>query len=219
MPAEYAALRRVLGHVPLPVIPLIGNHDRRAAFLSAFPDAPTTESGHVQTVRDFGNHRLITLDSLDGPPYPDGHHAGRLCPDRLGFLDKALATRAGRYGVVCVHHPPFDTGVAGMDRIKLVDGDALLALLARHGDMYLLCGHLHLTINGQTGGVPWSVFKSPCHQGIVDLASPNAHLSTDAPGGYGLALLAPGGVIVHHIDVDPRVRHFSGYDAAATKLT
>ena len=215
-PEEYAELARILARVALPIVPMLGNHDRRDAFLSAFPDAPLAD-GFVQSVRDIGQTRLITLDSLDGPPYPEGHHAGRLCPTRLAFLEEALATRDGRQAIVCIHHPPFDTGIPGMDRIKLADGDAFLDLLAGHGNLHLICGHVHRTMSGSTRGVPWSMFKSPCHQGVLDLISPNSHLSTDEPGAYGLALLMQDGVVIHSEDVGLKdVRIFGGYDDPAT---
>ncbi|MEJ8560162.1 metallophosphoesterase [Yoonia sp. GPGPB17] len=211
--AEYAELARNLSQVTIPIIPMIGNHDRRDAFLAQFPDAPKTTSGHIQQWRDIGTHRLITLDSLDGPPYPGGHHAGLLCPDRLSFLETALTTRSGRHAIVCIHHPPFKTGVIGMDRIMLANGAAVLDLLARHGNLHLVCGHMHQTISGNTNGVPWTVFKSPCHQGVVELVKHTSGLSTDEPGAYGLGLLAPDGLIIHSIDVGTGARVIDGYGA------
>ena len=214
LPAEYAELARILREVPIPIIPMVGNHDRRDMFLAQFPDAPQTPQGHIQSWRDIGDHRIITMDSLDGPPYPAGHHAGLLCPDRMAFLDDALAKRAGRHAVVCIHHPPFDTGVVGMDRIKLRNGPEVLDLLAQHGNLHLVCGHLHQTISGNTSGLPWTVFKSPCHQGVVELVKPTSSLSTDEAGAYGLGLLAPAGLILHSIDVGTGARVVDGYNAA-----
>lgn len=197
---EYLRLKLRLDTVPIPVMPMLGNHDRREEFISVFPDAPVVD-GFLQMWRDIGDTRVITLDSLDGPPYPDDHHAGRLCDIRLAFLQEALATRAGRHAMICIHHPPFDTGIAGMDRIKLADGNAFLDLLARHGNLHLICGHIHRTMSGSSRGVPWSIFKSPCHQGVLDFDDMNAHLSSNVPGAYGIALLGHDGVVVHTEDV------------------
>ena len=212
-PGEYAALAQVLDKVRVPIIPMLGNHDRRDAFLDQFAGAPQTASGHIQQWCDIGAHRIITMDSLDGPPYPDQHHAGFLCADRLAFLDHALSTRAGRHAIVCIHHPPFNTGVIGMDRIKLRNGAQVLDLLARHGNLHLVCGHLHQTISGNAHGIPWTVFKSPCHQGVVELVNPTSGLSTNEPGAYGLGLLAPDGVIIHSVDVGTGAQIFDGYSA------
>lgn len=211
-PEEYTALRAILDEVPIPVIPMLGNHDRREAFLAAFPSVPQMQTGHVQQAFDIGNHRIITLDSLDGPPYPAGHHGGRLCLARMGFLEEALASRHGKRAIVCIHHPPFETGILGMDMIKLKEGDAFLDLLAQHGNLHLICGHVHRTMSGSARGVPWSMFKSPCHQGLLDLTSPNSHLSSNEPGAFGLMLLTDDGAVVHSEDVAlPNRRVYGGY--------
>lgn len=200
--AEYARLAAALSGLRIPVIPMLGNHDRREPFLAAFPDAPRTASGHVQAVRDLPRHRIVTLDTLDGPPYRAGHHAGRLCAQRRAWLAEALAGAAGRLPLVFSHHPAYPVGIPGMDAIPLAEGEEVLALLARHG-AHFFCGHVHRTISGSRLGVPWTMFKSTCHQGPLDLVTVDSTLSIDEPGAYGVLLLAEDGVIAHSEDVLP----------------
>lgn len=200
-PAEYARLAEVLARVQLPVIPMLGNHDRRAAFLAAFPQAPVSKSGHVQAILDLEAHRIITLDTLAGPPYPTGHSAGLLGPDRLRWLRRALEQADGRIPLVFAHHPPMRIGLPFMDSIRLQDGREMLALLAAYPGAHLFCGHVHRTISGSHRGVPFTLFKSPCHQSPLDLNATDSSLSVDEPGAYGLVLLARRGVIVHSQDV------------------
>lgn len=199
--AEYDVLLDILRDVPVPVIPMLGNHDRRDAFLDVFSHIDTDENGFVQHAADLPGHRIITLDTLDGPPFDNDHHEGRLCQDRMAWLARAMAGAGDRTPLVFMHHPPFDTGIVGMDRIKLVDGDSVLALIAARRRAHLFCGHVHRTISGSTHGVPWTIFKSPCHQGVIDLETDNASLSIDEPGAYGVLLLPPYGVIAHSEDV------------------
>jgi 3',5'-cyclic AMP phosphodiesterase CpdA len=201
LPEEYARLAGALAGVPVPVIPMLGNHDRRAPFRAAFPEAPATSQGHVQAVLDLPHHRIITLDTLDGPPYPPGRHAGRLCAARTAWLAAALAGAGGRVPLVFAHHPPQPVGIPGMDAIPLAEGSGLLTLLARHPGVHLFSGHVHRTISGSTAGVPWTMFKSTCHQGPLDLVTSDSSLSIDEPGAYGVLLLPPGGVIAHSEDV------------------
>ena len=118
-PAAYRHLRDTLATVDVPVIPLIGNHDRREPLLETFPRSRVSEDGFIQQVIDFPGHRVITLDTLDGPPYPAGHHAGRLCEVRRAWLARQLATRGERMALVFAHHPPFATGLPGMDAILI----------------------------------------------------------------------------------------------------
>jgi len=200
-PDQYKRLHLALTDCPIPVIPMIGNHDRRDAFVAAFPDAPRDPNGFIQHCVDLPHHRIITLDTLDGPPYPAGYHAGRLCQQRRAWLADKLATAGDLIPLVFAHHPPFDTGIVGMDAIKLVDGDSLLDLLAQHPRTHLFCGHIHRTISGSLRGVPWTMFKSPCHQGVLDLTDPCSSLSVDEAGAYGLLIATPDGVIAHAQDV------------------
>lgn len=200
-PDQYARLAEALADCQLPVIPLLGNHDRRDAFLAAFPATALTDTGHVQAVLDLPHHRVITLDTLDGPPYPVGHHAGQLCADRLEWLRHALEGAGDRMPLVFMHHPPMLTGIAGMDAIRLADGDVFLNMLAGYQPLHLFCGHLHRTVSGTTAGIGWTIFKSPCHQGVLDFGDSNSSLSIDEPGAYGVILLPPGGVIAHSEDV------------------
>lgn len=210
--AAYRALQNLIADLPMPVVPMMGNHDRRDAFVQVFTTAPKTAEGHIQHVFDIGNTRIITLDSLDGPPYDDTHHAGRLCPARMDFLEDALRARDGKQALVCIHHPPFDTGIIGMDKIKLAEGDKFLDTLARYGNLHLICGHIHRTMSGTNRAVAWSMFKSPCHQGVLDLKSANSHLSSNEPGAYGVALLMDDGIVVHSEDVGLHGRQlFGGY--------
>ena len=202
-PAEYARLAEVLARVHIPVLPLLGNHDRRATFLTAFPQAPVTKSGYVQAVMDLEGHRIITLDTLAGPPYPKGQSAGILGPDRLKWLRRALEDADGRIPLVFAHHPPMRIGLPFMDEIRLQDGREMLALLAAYPGAHLFCGHVHRTISGSVRGVPFTLFKSPCHQSPLNLLSDDSTLSVDEPGAYGLLLLSKRGVIAHSEDVMP----------------
>lgn len=199
--AEYERLRAALAVCPLPVVPMLGNHDDRAAFRAVFPDAPVTADGHVQSHREIGETRLITLDTLIGPPFGRAH-LGRLGPERLAWLDAALAGASGRQVLVCAHHPPMPTGLPAMDALRLEDGDALIdRLLAHDAPVHLILGHLHRTVSGSMRGLPFTVLKGTCHQGPLDLVSDDSTLSVDEPGAYGVVLLAPGQIVVHSEDV------------------
>lgn len=208
---QYQRLYDALANCPIQVIPMLGNHDKRDAFYSVFTDAPKDQNGFVQHAIDIGHHRILTLDTLDGPPYPTGHHAGRLCKDRQIWLKDQLDGAKDLMSLVFSHHPPFDTGIVGMDAIKLADGNNLIDLLSEHPRTHLFCGHVHRTISGSLRGTPWTMFKSPCHQGVLDLTNSSSALSIDEAGAYGLLLLCDKGVVAHSQDVCSRmsVRHDS----------
>ena len=198
----YERLKAKISHLPFPVIPMLGNHDNRETFRQVFTDAPSSLGGFVQHSQEMGDWTLVTLDTLDGPPYPDGQHSGLLCKDRLDWLNAQLENAKNRPVLVAAHHHPFLSGLPGMDRINLTNGDELLQALKNHGNCHLICGHIHRTISGCINGVPWAVFKSTCHQAPMDLSSPDTTLSVDEPGGYGVVLLAPDGAIIHNEEIE-----------------
>lgn len=196
---EYARLRALLADCPVPVSLMLGNHDRRAAFLKEFPDVPVTGEGYVQDAVDIGGTRLVLLDTLneDAPDL----HSGFLCAHRLAWAEAALAGAGGRQAVVVTHHPPFLTGFGGMDDIGLHNRDALIERLTAAGNVVqIVSGHVHRTILGSAGGIPVAVFKSTCHQMPMVLGPHSPHVSIDEPGAYGLLLLDDTGVVVHTDD-------------------
>ncbi|WP_281859040.1 phosphodiesterase [Litoreibacter halocynthiae] len=202
-PTQYAQLRDVLARVDIPVSLMLGNHDDRATFIAEFPDAPLTASGHVQHVVELGSHRLICLDSFDADATP--RHSGILCEARLAWLRNALESANGAPVTLALHHPPFLTGLDGMDDIRLRNEDDLHALIAEFPNVVqLLCGHVHRTISGGARGTPYATFKGTCHQTPMYLGVAGSDHSIDEAGGYGVVLFTDDGVIVHNDDLAPR---------------
>src|SRR6266704_1861766 len=68
-------------------------------------------------------NRLDPLDTL-----VPGEAGGLLCSERLAWLDHALASAPARPVLLMMHHPPFLTGIARMDRAGLQNSQALAAV-------------------------------------------------------------------------------------------
>lgn len=196
----YAALRDLVARVSIPLLPMCGNHDKRKGLLRAFPGAQTTHDGHLQGVFDLRRHRLITLDSLDAPPYRKTRHGGRLCPDRVAWLIRALDGRDGRHPIVFCHHPPMKLGIPGSDAIRLDDGPDLLELLADYPGAQLICGHVHRAASGISRGVPWATVASATLPAALCLDDEEIRPGSQPPG-YGVLLLQKHGVALHHADL------------------
>ena len=155
-PQEYARLKRLLAGLPWPVTLMLGNHDARPAFRAAFPDAPVDEAGFVQCAVDLGPVRLICLDTHEATPDPQ--HSGRLCPTRLDWLGRTLSA-ADKPCLIFLHHPPFDTGFTGMDRIGLTNAAEFRAFLNQHPHVaHVFAGHIHRTITATVDGLPITIF-------------------------------------------------------------
>lgn len=195
--AQYERLKAALADAPIPVHLTLGNHDRRDEFREVFGG-----TGFAQESVDLHGLRLILLDTLDGPPYPEKHHAGRLCEDRLAWLETELAASEVP-AILAFHHPPYDVGFPGMDAIKLMNADDLARVIETSGKVaHLINGHVHRTISGQWRGTPYAMFKSPCHQMPMLMKGTNSSSSTDEPGAYGIICTNGTEIIIHTEDFD-----------------
>ena len=164
-PQAYAALKDALFDLPCPVRLLMGNHDDRANFLSAFPDQPRDEHGYVNYAEDLHGTRLIYLDTT-----APRTHAGHFGADRIAWLDAQLkgCARARLF----MHHNVMTLGQPAEDKIALTPADrpAFAALLKRHAAKidYLHFGHIHAICTGVYYGIPFASVRSTGNQSLPD---------------------------------------------------
>jgi Icc protein len=137
---EYARFQALLRPLTMPVYVIPGNHDNREQLLAMFgPQGSTPLVGFVQFVVDDWPVRLIALDT-----HVPQRSEGRLCAERLAWLDARLTEAPTRPTVLFMHHPPFLTGLTAFDQIGLIDADAFGAIVARHPQIErILAGHVH----------------------------------------------------------------------------
>lgn len=203
-PAAYAALREALRALPMPVLPLIGNHDDRDAFCAAFPEVPRDANGFIQWTHDTPAGRLLLLDTVLAAGALGPRSAGYFGGGRAEWL-RAELDRARGDGVavfVCMHHPPFGVGVPAFDDINLVAEDARIFAAALRGASqvrHLFFGHIHRPISGSWHGIPFSTLPATAHQSCLDFAAPRDLFSHEPPG-YGVVLVEREQVTVHLAD-------------------
>lgn len=166
-PVEYERLRSMLEPLQMPVYLLPGNHDDRAALRAAFPDH-TWMAQHetfIQYAVEDLPVRIVALDST--VPRQGG---GQLCHERIDWLDRTLASQRDKPTIVALHHPPFRTGIAYMDRIGLAGAESLEQVIWRHTQVErVLAGHLHRAIEARFGGTIATTCPSSAHQVTLDL--------------------------------------------------
>lgn len=197
-PAAYESLAEVLAGAPAPVWLMMGNHDLRGPFREVFPEADDDGAGFVQGMRASPDATLITLDTLDEER--DGH-AGRLCPRRLAFLERALGDAPrDRPLLLLQHHPPFMTGLPGMDRIRLTDHAEEAAVIARTRQPDLLVmGHVHRPISGVWQGIPYHIQRGLNHQVDYRPDLTDGIAGTHEVPDYSLVTVAAGDIQIHQI--------------------
>ena len=173
---EYAPARAWLERLgqPQQVTVVPGNHDTYVGSKAQRPqlewadymrgDPPTAAARpEFPFVRRRGPAALIGLSTA--VPTPPFRATGWLGDAQLTQLVNLLDElgRAGLFRVVLIHHPPV-TRPQWHDR-RLIDGEAFVAALKRHGAELVLHGHEHLDL------VRW--FETPHHQ-VAAVGVPSA---------------------------------------------
>jgi 3',5'-cyclic AMP phosphodiesterase CpdA len=214
--AAYASVAETLEPLNAPLIPLTGNHDSRVRLCEALPQTDRDANGFIQALRVFGAASILTLDTLDET---GGTSAGVLCPDRLAFLERALVEApADRPLLVFQHHPPFDTGLKAMDRIKLRNPEDEWAIFERsRRPDYLFIGHLHRPISGSWRGIPFHIQRGVSHQVGFDLENIDEIPGSYEEPDYALIAVGPDGIVIHQRPFLFEGPRFSLHDAAAQR--
>ncbi|MBR8743821.1 phosphodiesterase [Nocardiopsis sp. MG754419] len=174
LPDEYAALREILDHFPLPLHLAAGNHDDRETLRDAFGGGP--HLGEGRSTRYLVEHLGVTVVVLDSLVL--GSPGGRLGEEQRTWLDAALRRRPDVPAVVCLHHPPVPVGIPFLDGMGLSDGAELEEVIARHPHVVrVLAGHVHRSTFTSFAHAILSTAPSTYRQSAL-------RMNSDGPPGY-----------------------------------
>ena len=198
---EYKVLRDILEPLSMPVYLVPGNHDRRAELFAEFGSDGyfKNDDGFLHYTIEGHDVRLIGLDTV-----VPGHGHGEMCAKRLTWLEGRLAERLDQPTLVFMHHPPFSTGLADMDRINCRNGASLAGVLRRVDNIErVVCGHHHRPITVRWGGTIGSVAPSTAHQVTLDLVPDgSASTFTMEPPGFHLHVWSKeAGLVTHGVTI------------------
>ena len=193
---EYAHVRRLLAPLSMPVYLIPGNRDDRAAMRSAFSDHDYLNQWQpfVQYVVDDWPLRIVALDTV--VPTESG---GRLCTQRLDWLDQTLAAKPDKPTLLIMHHPPFPTFIGSKDRFGFDGSETLAEIVARNPQIErVLCGHIHRSVTFRFAGTIASICPSTAHQTTLNLASDAVPTFMLEPPGFQLHAWKQGVGVVSH---------------------
>lgn len=130
----------------VPLIAVMGNHDRRAAFRQVMlRDAPSDKS--VDYVTWAGGLRVVALDwTVPGAPH------GSVTNEQLQWLREQLASPAPEGTVLVFHHPPTIEPGPLNDIVRLHGAEDLEDVVRGSDVVAILAGHVHHTLAGAFGG-------------------------------------------------------------------
>jgi len=199
-PAAFALLASLVEPLGVPLVPVMGNHDSREAFLRTF--------GPVDRVVHVGDTRVVALDST-----LPGHHHGVLDPEQREWLAAELGTPAPGGTVLVLHHPPLPSPVPSVNLLRLREPERLGEVVAGSDVRMIVCGHAHYAGAGALAGIP--VWVAPALYYRVDTFPPAGRLRglagpafsrVDLIDGVAVAAASPlGGDTVYDVDAAERV--------------
>lgn len=195
---EYAALKAMLAPLSAPILPIPGNHDARRNMRAAFGELDLfRDAEFLHFAADVGPLRLIGLDSME-----PGKVEGRLCAERLAWLDARLAEAPERPTLIALHHPPCPTGIPHMDAINLVEPEDFAAVVRRHPQVRrIVSGHVHRPVESRFAGIPCSVAPATAPQLVLDLRRESQSNNLAEPPAYAFHLFQDGDFIGHVVTV------------------
>jgi 3',5'-cyclic AMP phosphodiesterase CpdA len=165
--AEYEALARILAPLSMPVWVIPGNHDDPAALVRTLGPRHVylPRAGFVHYAVEGLALRLIFLDTT-----VPGQTHGAMCAKRLAWLADQLRRGGGCPTMIVMHHPPFLTGISGMDALRCLNGAAMAAIVRRHPEVErVVAGHYHRSIVVRWAGTVGYAVPSTAHQVALDL--------------------------------------------------
>jgi 3',5'-cyclic AMP phosphodiesterase CpdA len=198
-PAEYVRLRAILDGLAMPLYVIPGNHDAREPLARAFADGGyLPRDGFLHYTVEGWPVRLVALDTL-----VPGAAGGRLCTERLAWLDARLAEDRTRPTLVFMHHPPFLTGMRAMDAMGLEGKAELADVIGRHPQVEgLLCGHLHRAITRRFARTVAATCPATAHQLALDLGpTPRVSVVMEPPACMLHLWLGAEAGLVSHVSV------------------
>ena len=193
-PSGYVHIRRVFGHLGMPVLCIPGNHDDPAMMRRELRVDPFTVGGHS----DFGAWRIVLLDSTLA-----GSANGRLSEKTLAQLDAALRTAEGRHCLVTLHHHPVAMSSRWLDRVGLENAKEFFNVIDRHDNVRaIVWGHVHQNFEGLRKGVRLLATPSTCAQFLPHAA--DFAIDRQPPAYRTLELRPDGSLITEVVWVEKR---------------
>jgi 3',5'-cyclic AMP phosphodiesterase CpdA len=129
-----------------------------------------------------------------------GKPEGRLDEVRLNWLRRRLREAKEVPVFLFSHHPCFPIQMPLLDRMGIIEAEALYALLSEHGNIrHIFAGHAHRPIAGSWRGIPVSVLRGTNHQSALDFSPDRIAVTHEAPA-YAVIFIDRESVIAHFHD-------------------
>jgi len=166
---EYEEFNKILGDLKVPWFVIPGNHDNKQILMNFFD-----EHKYLPRNQKFCNYVIdkypFVLIGLDTTV--SGENYGEFCIERLQWLDINLKRYLSKPILLFMHHPPFVTGIDGMDNQNLKNSSRFFEILRSYPQVkHIACGHVHRASETVIDGVGISIAPNGAHSVHLDINS------------------------------------------------
>jgi len=151
------ALRERLDRLPMPWLPLVGNHDDRA-HVSEVLSPPGMVGDYVQYAVETEAGVFLCLDTKQ-----EHTSIGEIAPPCLNWLEAQLNKYTDRPIYIFMHHPPALLH-SQFDDIGLSNRDEFLSLVRGSNVRHIFAGHVHRRASGVVAGIPFTTMQAVSFQ-------------------------------------------------------
>ena len=164
---EYEEFNKILRDLKIPWFVIPGNHDNNKILMDYFNDhdyLPRNEK-FCNYLIDKYPFILIGLDTT-----VSGQNYGEFCKERLRWLDLNLKRYSSKPTILFMHHPPFVTGIDGMDNQNFKNAIEFFDILRSYPQVkHIACGHVHRAIETVIDGIGISIAPNGAHSVDLDI--------------------------------------------------
>jgi Icc protein len=176
--ASYDAVAETFRELQVPVHAVVGNHDSLAT-LKASSLAPQDPA--YPGYGSFDHHKLhfVLLNSST-----TGKGFGRLDEEQLLWLSEDLSENRLKPVLIFLHHPPLDTGVGWLDKIRLLNADAFWEIVPPYSGNLLgvFAAHTHVQVTCTFRGVSAACCPAVSWQFAANADAAKAAIGDELPG-------------------------------------
>ena len=178
---SYETLARVIKASPIPIFPIIGNHDKRKNFWKFFPKQRNGK--YVQYTKVFNNRAFIFLDSVK-----EGVHSGHMDKDRFEWLEEKLKKYQNKDIYLFMHHHPVFVDMPPMDNLyNFKSAHKFWKIVTKYPNVkHIFFGHLHRNFDGRHKGIGLSSVNSTSFQIAYTPNEEQEYLILDEPPTYSI---------------------------------
>jgi Icc protein len=176
--ASYGTLEEAFGELQVPMHVVIGNHDSLANLKSSslVPQDPSYPG-----YGSFDQHKLhfVLLNTST-----TGKGFGQLEEEQLLWLSEDLFESRLKPVLIFMHHPPLDTGVSWLDKIKLLNAAAFWEIVPPYAGNLIgvFAAHAHVQLTCTYRGLSAACCPAVSWQFSANTDSAKAAVSDELPG-------------------------------------